>query len=153
MNLTPRRTLRTIFWTAEEYWLFGAYAYEEAHRSELDNLDIILEIDQFSFAPRDVAVNGNEKTKCVMTEILKLFKSINATTVVDLPSPGTDVAVFTAKDMPAVLFYNDNERYFWFHHTSGDTINVLSPDEIDLGAAFWTAVTYIIADLSLDISG
>ncbi|CAB3256708.1 unnamed protein product [Arctia plantaginis] len=152
LNLTPKRTLRAIFWTAEELGLIGAYAYKEAHKEELNNINFIMESDEGTFAPLGLYVSGNTRTRCIAQEVLKLFKSINASTLIEQDGAGSDIAVFTGNGIPGASLYNDNEKYFWFHHTEGDTMNVENPDELDLGAAFWTAVSYIIADLSEDMA-
>ncbi|KAF9809885.1 hypothetical protein SFRURICE_002115 [Spodoptera frugiperda] len=151
LNLTPKRTVRAIFWTAEELGLIGAHAYNEAHINETDNINFIMESDEGTFAPLGLAVSGPHKTRCIVAEILKLFQSINASTLVEEDSPGSDIAIFTGNGIPGASLYNDNGKYFWYHHTEADTMNVENPEELDLGAAFWTAVAYIIADLSIDI--
>ncbi|CAH0717361.1 unnamed protein product, partial [Brenthis ino] len=151
LNLRPKRTIRSIFWTAEELGLVGAYAYEEKHRNESHNINFIMESDEGTFAPLGLAVAGTQEARCIVAEILKLFKSINASTLVEDDSPGSDITVITNKGVPGASLHNANERYFWFHHTEGDTMNVESPEELDLCAAFWTAVAYIIADISVDI--
>ncbi|XP_049865281.1 carboxypeptidase Q-like isoform X2 [Pectinophora gossypiella] len=151
LNLRPKRTIRTIFWTAEELGLIGAKAYEEKHRNESHNINFIMESDEGTFAPLGLEVAGNQEARCIIAEILKLFESINASTLVEDDSPGSDIAVIINTGVPGASLYNANEKYFWFHHTEGDTMNVEDPKELDLGAAFWTAVAYIIADLSIDI--
>lgn len=151
LNLRPRRTLRSIFFTTEELGLTGAYAYEEKHRHEHDNINFIMESDEGTFAPLGLAVGGTDEAKCIVEEVLKLFRSINASTLIESNSPGSDISVITSQGIPGASLHNANENYFWFHHTDGDTINVYTPRELDLGAAFWTAVSYIIADLSVDI--
>ncbi|GBP03122.1 Carboxypeptidase Q [Eumeta japonica] len=151
LNLTPKRTIRTIFWTAEELGLIGAKAYEEKHRNESSNINFIMESDEGTFAPLGLAVGGSQEARCIVGEILKLFESINATELIEEDNPGSDISVITETGVPGASLYNANERYFWFHHTEGDMMNVESPEELDLGAAFWTAVAYIVADLSVDI--
>ncbi|XP_013190143.2 carboxypeptidase Q isoform X1 [Amyelois transitella] len=151
LNLRPKRTIRSIFWTAEELGLIGAYAYEERHRNESDNINFIMESDEGTFAPLGLEVAGSQEARCMIAEILKLFQSINASTLVENDSPGSDIAVLVNTGIPGASLYNANEKYFWFHHTEGDTITVENEHELDLGAAFWTAVAYIIADLSVDI--
>lgn len=151
LNLKPKRTVRAIFWTAEEFGLIGAHAYEEKHRNESDNINFIMESDEGTFAPRGLEVAGNQKARCIVAEILKLFTSINASTLVETDSPGSDITVLTKTGIPGASLLNANEKYFWFHHTEGDTMNVLNKEELDVGTAFWTAVAYIIADLSSDI--
>lgn len=151
LNLIPRRTIRAIFWTAEELGLVGAYAYEKAHRNESHNINFIMESDEGTFAPLGLEVGGNHRTRCIVAEVLRLFKSINATTLVEGDAPGSDIAIFTGSGIPGASLHNDNSKYFWFHHTKGDTMNVETTDNLDRGAALWTAVAYIIADLSVDI--
>lgn len=151
LKLRPKRTIRSIFWTAEELGLVGAVAYEKQHRNESHNINFIMESDEGTFAPLGLAVGGNQQARCIVAEILKLFKSINASTLVEEDNPGSDISVLTSTGIPGASLHNANEKYFWFHHTEGDTMNVESPDELDLGAAFWTAVAYIIADISADI--
>ncbi|XP_072941792.1 carboxypeptidase Q-like [Epargyreus clarus] len=151
LNLRPRRTIKSIFWTAEELGLVGAYAYEERHRNNSHNINFIMESDEGTFAPLGLVVAGTPEARCIIAEILKLFESINASTLVESDSPGSDIAVIIKTGVPGASLHNANERYFWFHHTEGDTMNVESPEELDLGAAFWTAVAYIIADISVDI--
>ncbi|XP_053600178.1 carboxypeptidase Q-like isoform X2 [Plodia interpunctella] len=151
LNLRPKRTIRSIFWTAEELGLIGAYAYEEKHRNESDKINFIMESDEGTFAPLGLEVAGNQAARCIVAEILKLFESINASTLIESESPGSDIAVLVNTGIPGASLYNANERYFWFHHTDGDTMTVEDEHELDLGAAFWTAVAYVIADLSVDI--
>ncbi|XP_075972687.1 carboxypeptidase Q-like [Anticarsia gemmatalis] len=151
LNLTPKRTVRSIFWTAEELGLVGAQAYEKAHRNESDNIDFIMESDEGTFRPRGLTVGGTQEARCIVAEVLKLFNSINCSTLVETDSPGSDITVFTKNGIPGAGLLNDNERYFWFHHSEGDTINVENPEDLDLGAAFWAAVAYVIADMSADI--
>ncbi|XP_050678323.1 carboxypeptidase Q-like [Leptidea sinapis] len=151
LNLRPKRTIRSIFWTAEELGLIGAYDYEERHRNESNNINFIMESDEGTFSPLGLVVAGNEEARCIIAEILKLFESINASTLVESDSPGSDIAVIVKTGIPGASLHNANEKYFWFHHTEGDTMNVESPEELDLCAAFWTAVSYIIADISSDI--
>ncbi|XP_047519687.1 carboxypeptidase Q-like isoform X1 [Pieris napi] len=151
LNLRPKRTVRAIFWTAEELGLIGAYAYAEKHKNESHNINFIMESDEGTFAPRGLSVAGTQEARCIIAEILKLFESINASTLVETNSPGSDITVIVKDGVPGASLHNANENYFWFHHTEGDTMNVENPEELDLCTAFWTAVAYIIADISVDI--
>ncbi|KAL0883702.1 hypothetical protein ABMA27_015820 [Loxostege sticticalis] len=151
LNLRPRRTIRSIFWTAEEPGLIGAQAYEKKHRNEADNINFIMESDEGTFTPLGLTVAGNTEARCIIKEVLKLFKSINASTFIADDSPGSDITVIIETGVPGAGLYNDNGKYFWYHHTEGDTMNVQNEHELDLGAAFWTAAAYVIADITKDI--
>ncbi|GAA6068933.1 carboxypeptidase Q, partial [Tachysurus ichikawai] len=40
-----------------------------------------------------------------------------------------------------------DSKYFWFHHTDGDTMTVQNPAEMNLCSAVWAVVSYVVADL------
>lgn len=40
-----------------------------------------------------------------------------------------------------------DSRYFWFHHSEGDTMTVQDPGEMNLCSALWAVVAYVVADL------
>lgn len=151
LNIIPRRTVQAIFWTAEELGLTGVKAYKKHHMGELENINFVLESDEGTFAPRGLEVVGSEKTQCILGEVLKLFKNINASSLHESTSAGSDIQELIEEGVPGAGLMTEDDRYFWFHHTEGDTMNVESPEELDMGTAFWTTVAYIIADLSLDM--
>lgn len=151
LYLVPKRTIRSIFWTSEEQGYVGAYAYEKKHRQELDKINFIMESDEGTFTPLGLSMAGNKKAKCIIAEVLKLFKDINATKLVENNDPGSDINVIIDRGVPGASLLNDNNRYWWFHHTAGDRMDVEDEHTLDLCAAFWTAAAYVIADLSVDI--
>lgn len=46
---------------------------------------------------------------------------------------------------------NKNEKYFWFHHTAGDSMLVEKTEDLDKATALFAAAAYVIADLSVDM--
>lgn len=150
LNLRPRRTLRTILWTGEEQGFIGAIAYEKAHREDNDDLNFVMESDYGTFSPLGLMYSGSKTGECMMREILKLFESINATQLI-LTEPGPDISFWTDQGIPGGGFHNENEKYFWYHHSEADSMNLIESDAFDRSAAFWTAFSYIVADLKHDI--
>lgn len=65
-------------------------------------------------------------------------------------SVGSDITVWTEYGIPGASLYNKNERYFWFHHSDADTMDVEDSNTLDLNTALWASVAYVIADLSVD---
>ena len=61
---------------------------------------------------------GNDKAREIMTEVLKLLKSINASDL-DTGGEGTDIAFWMQAGVPGASLKNDAEKYFYFHHTNG----------------------------------
>lgn len=149
LNLKPKRTVRAILWTSEEPGLVGASAYLNKHMNELDNINFIMESDEGTFKPLGLDVAGSKTAICIIKEILKQFAPIDKMT--ESGGPGSDITLFVRKGVPGASLLNANERYFWFHHSEGDTLNVQSKPDVIKCAAFWAAVSYVIADLSVDI--
>ena len=60
---------------------------------------------------------------------------------------GGDVNFWILNGVPGGSLSNDNDKYFYFHHTHGDTMTVENADDLDLCAAMWAVVAYVVADL------
>jgi carboxypeptidase Q len=41
----------------------------------------------------------------------------------------------------------DGTRYFWFHHSSGDTMDKLDPREMAENVAFLAVMAFVAADM------
>lgn len=48
---------------------------------------------------------------------------------------------------PGASLHTADQRYFWFHHSDGDTMSVQNPEEMNLCSAVWAVVAYVVADL------
>ena len=106
-----------------------------------------MESDFGTFTPTGLTYSGTNKTaQCVMHEIMKLMAPINATEL-SLQADGSDVMFLYEEGVPVSSLDNENERYFYYHHTEGDTMSVLNRDEIDKCQALWTGVSYALAAL------
>lgn len=62
--------------------------------------------------------SGNANATKVMQEVLQLLKSINAS-ILDTSGGGTDISPWMQAGVPGASLRNDNDRYFYFHHTNG----------------------------------
>ncbi|XP_070506920.1 carboxypeptidase Q-like [Chironomus tepperi] len=152
MNLRPKRTIRAILWTSEEQGMVGAEQYMEAHKAtESDEFNFFMESDIGTFDPQGLDFSGNADASCILQEILKLMKSINATQFREPTDGGPDISWWTVRGFPSASLINKNEKYFYFHHSDGDTMAVEDRDVLDKCTALWAAASYVIADLSINM--
>lgn len=79
------------------------------------------------------------------------MKPLNATEFQEPTDGGPDISWWTSKGFPGASLLNKNERYFWFHHSNGDTMAVEDKDTLDKCAALWASAAFVIADLSINI--
>ena len=42
---------------------------------------------------------------------------------------------------------DDLYKYFFFHHSHGDTMTVMDPKQMNVAAAVWAVVAYVVADM------
>ncbi|XP_041363258.1 carboxypeptidase Q-like [Gigantopelta aegis] len=146
LNLRPKRTLRVVLWTGEEQGHVGGKSYWSKHSDDVRNYDLVMESDGGTFTPRGLQFSGNKAATAVMAEVLKLLAPINASSLVS-PADSGDVAGFMAAGVPGGSLYNENEKYFYFHHTDADTMTVQDPVAMNMVSALWSVVAYVVADL------
>ncbi|KAK8780379.1 hypothetical protein V5799_018280 [Amblyomma americanum] len=148
MHLRPRRTLRLVLWTAEENGLWGGAEFVRQHRREMDAVSLAIESDQGTFAPVGLTTGGGSNTTvCILRHLLALTAPIGATRLETDRGRGSDVTKMAELGVPVSLLLNRNERYFHYHHSPADTVGAYSSRDLDLCAAFLTAVAFVVADL------
>jgi len=176
LNLKPRRTLRMIFWTAEEIGSLGGRAYFESRLLPVEKLAMAVELDFGIFNPSGVQLRGDELTtdiaKWVGSQVLPdvggevypaptfgtsdmyfwLSESrggdegIPALTLAHLPA--TEHAVRVDGDGGGPVWPEDWQGdYFFYHHTHADTMHILDPRQMDRAAAIIAAHAYAVAAL------
>ncbi|KAM4705970.1 carboxypeptidase Q [Rhinophrynus dorsalis] len=146
LGLRPKRTIRLVLWTGEEQGGVGASQYYDLHKRDISNIDLVMESDSGTFMPLGVQFTGNTEARAIMTEIMQLLEPINITKLYDY-ADGTDISYWMQAGVPGASLLDDLSKYFWFHHSQGDTMTVQNPLWMNLCAAIWTVVSYVIADL------
>lgn len=151
LGLQARRTIRSVLWTAEEMGYYGSIQYMKDHQHELNNFKVVMESDLGTFKPLGLSVtNASPLMQCVVGEVLRLTERIG-TTRLDLNFEGSDIEVFTQQGTMGLSLMNENSKYFLFHHTSGDSVTLENPDDLDRATILWAVASYVLADLSMEI--
>lgn len=146
LGLRPRRTLRTVLWSGEEQGGVGAQQYFNLHKENLTDFDLVMESDMGTFKPLALQFTGSDAAWKVMEEVVKLLAPINATKL-EPHGEGTDISPWMQAGIPGASLHVADSRYFWFHHSEGDTMTVQDPQDMDLCSALWAIVAYVVADL------
>lgn len=146
LGLRPKRTIRFVAWSCEELGGIGADQYYEAHIDEVPTMSLVMESDLGVFHPLGIEFTGSTAAAQIMAGIGQLLAPINATEVTG-GGEGTDIDPWMQAGVPGASLANENEKYFYFHHSYGDTITVLDKDDVDLCAATWAVTAYSVANL------
>jgi carboxypeptidase Q len=148
LGLRPRRTIRVVLWTNEENGVEGGAAYLERHRDVLTNHVMAMESDGGVFTPRGVLVAGTDQAVGVVRQVGQLLRAIGADRVTKVESsPEADIEPMVTLGVPGIGLDVDGTRYFWYHHSDGDTLDKLDPAEMGRCVALMAVMAYVIADL------
>jgi len=97
----------------------------------------------------DEAVLGPaEFVSWVDEQVAALMQPIAATAVQrERESPAADITPLAEAGVPAMELDVDGPRYFWYHHSDGDTLDKLDPAEMARCVAVMAVMAYVVADL------
>ncbi len=148
LGLRPRRTVRVVLWTNEESGVDGGRAYRDAHSAELDKHVLAMESDGGVFNPKGYDFAGSDSAASIVQQVASLLRPINATGVQrSKESPEADIGPLVERGVPGIGLDVDAERYFWYHHSQGDTLDKLDPGELARCVAVMAVMAYVVADL------
>ncbi len=146
LGLRPRRTVRLVGWTNEEYGTRGGLAYRDAHAAVLAQHDVAIESDGGVFRPSGFGFTGSDSAFAIVRAIGRLLAPIGADTVTP-GGGGTDIEPIMDRGVPGMSLNDDGSRYFWYHHSDADTVDKLDPREMAKCVAAMAVMSYVIADL------
>lgn len=146
LGLRPRRTIRVVGWTNEENGTRGGNAYRDAHRAELADHVLAFESDGGVFRPTGFGFSGSDSAMAMVREIASLLRAVGADSVTR-GGGGADIGPIAALGVPSMSPGVDGSRYFWFHHSDGDTVDKLDPREMAQCVAAFAVMMYVVADM------
>src|SRR5689334_1324388 len=133
----PLRTIRIVWFGAEEPGGFGGEAYAKAHGHE-------------SYAIAGESDFGADRVWRFSSQYMKTDPAIHAQLTAALAplgitrndkgdADGTDVDPTIKAGAPWISLNQDGTRYFDYHHTPDDTLDKIDPVQLRQNVAAWTA--------------
>jgi carboxypeptidase Q len=148
LGLRPRRTVRVVLWTNEENGIEGGKAYRDRHLAELGRHVMAMESDGGVFQPRGFSFAGSDSAAALVRQAASLLQPVGATRVEHVrESPEADIGPLVEEGVPGIGLDVDGSRYFWYHHSDGDTLDKLDPAEVARCVAAMAVLAYVIADM------
>ena len=154
----PRRTIRVVWWGAEEVsqpapaqGLAGARAYADSISDEAANHVAISESD-FGAGPiyalgLPEGMGGTAFQRAAMRVLTPLGVVWDGAPA---RGGGPDTGPTVALGVPAFRLAQDGTDYFDTHHTADDVIDRIEPENLDQNVAAWAALLWLIADSDVD---
>lgn len=147
LGLHPRRTIRVVLWTTEEFGGVGGQAYANAHGADLPKHVLGLESDNGTFDPRGFMYNGTPANLPFVTQLDSLLAGLGNFHS-DTGFAETDVAPLGAHGVPLLGLKVDPSRYFFYHHTDADMMDKIDPRELARCVAAMAVAVYVAADMT-----
>lgn len=143
MNYQPQRTLRCVLFMNEENGNRGGKTYAAIAKEKGEYHYAALESDAGGFVPRGFTIDGTKEQVKALQEWKPLFKPYRLH-IFEKGWGGVDIAPLKPMGVPLIGLRPDDQRYFDHHHSDTDVFENVHKRELELGAASFAALIYMI---------
>lgn len=140
----PRRTIRLVWFGAEEVGILGGTAYAKAHAGELHAF--ASESDFGADRIWRIDTNLPETAKPAVERLRLALAPLGIAPGTASAGGGPDMGPIVATGVSAIDLRQDGTRYFDLHHTPEDTLDKIDPVQLRQNVAAWTAMLAVMAD-------
>jgi carboxypeptidase Q len=142
----PRRTIRVVWFGAEEVGGFGGEAYAKAHGSEPHAF--AAESDFGADNVWRVRTNLPDSAKPVVDRVAAALAPLGIVRGKTPADGGGDIDPMMERGVGTITLDQSGQRYFDYHHTPEDTLERIDPEQLRQNVAAWTALLAITANAS-----
>jgi carboxypeptidase Q len=139
----PRRTIRIVWFGAEEVGGFGSTAYRAAHKDE--NIVFVSESDFGADRVWRMDANFAPADKPIVDRIASLLAPLGIGLSTQRAEAGADLGDWAKAGVAAIDLQQNGIRYFDIHHTPDDTFDKVDPEQLRQNVAAWTAMLAVLA--------
>ncbi len=139
----PLRTIRIVWFGAEEVGLFGGLDYRARHGKEPHYA--LIESDFGADRIWKVESKLGEARKAEAEAIGKALVPLGIVTGSFNEADGSDIGPMLADGLPGIGLSQGGTRYIDLHHTPDDTLDKVDPAQLRQNVAAWTAVLAILS--------
>ncbi|MBB5687287.1 M20/M25/M40 family metallo-hydrolase [Sphingobium boeckii] len=144
----PRRTIRVVWFGAEEVAGCGGPSYYERHKAERHVLTA--ESDFGADRIWSVTAKLGAGAKPVEARLSSVLAPLGIAFEAGEAHGGADISPLVEAGVPVIDLHQDGTRYFDLHHTPDDTLDKVDPEALRQNVAAWTAMLAIAANAAED---
>ncbi|WP_324807916.1 M28 family peptidase [Sphingomonas sp. LY29] len=139
----PLRTIRIVWFGAEEVGLFGGLDYRARHgkKPHYALMESDFGADRIWQVNSKLGAERRQEARAIAAALAPL--GINTGSFEQ--AEGSDIGPMLADGLPGVGLSQDGTRYFDYHHTPDDTLDKVDPVQLRQNVAAWTAVLAILS--------
>jgi Zn-dependent M28 family amino/carboxypeptidase len=139
----PRRTIRVVWFGAEEIGLLGGHEYLRVHGDEKHAM-----IAESDFGSDRIWRFDSQAPATAQPAIQRIAAALAPLGIAAGPTDrasGSDISPLSDRGIPTIELKQDATRYFDLHHTADDTLDQVDPAALQQNVAAWTAMLAIVA--------
>lgn len=140
----PRRTIRVVWFGAEEVGGFGGIAYAKAHANERHAVAAESDFGADRVWQFDVGLPAEAAP--IADRLATALAPLGITRGTKFAGDGTDIRPTLALGVAGVDLSQSGLRYFDLHHTPDDTLDKIDPVQLQQNVAAWTAMLAVVAN-------
>jgi Zn-dependent M28 family amino/carboxypeptidase len=139
----PLRTIRIVWFGAEEVGLLGGQDYRSKHGKEPHYA--LIESDFGADKIWKVDSKRGEARKSEAEAIGRALAPLGIVTGSFNEAEGSDIGPMLSDGHPGISLNQDGTRYFDIHHTADDTLDKVDPAQLRQNVAAWATVVAILS--------
>ncbi|MCY7281419.1 MAG: M28 family peptidase, partial [Sphingomonas bacterium] len=139
----PLRTIRIVWFGAEEVGLFGGLDYRSKYGKQPHYA--LMESDFGADRIWKVDSRLGEARRAEAVAIQRAIQPLGIVPGAFDRTEGSDIGPMVADGLPGVALNQDGTRYFDYHHIPDDTLDKVDPAQLKQNVAAWTAVLAILS--------
>ena len=139
----PLRTIRIVWFGAEEVGLFGGLDYRARHGKE--PYHAIAESDFGAGRIWKVDSKLGDARKVEAKALADALAPLGIVTGSFTDADGSDIGPMLADGVPGVGLSQDGTYYFDLHHTPDDTLDKIDPEDLRQNVAAWTTMLAVLS--------
>ena len=139
----PVRTIRVVWFGAEEVGLFGGLDYRARHGKEPHYA--LAESDFGAGRVWKVDSRLGKANEAEAKALQELLAPLGISPGALDKAEGSDISPMLADGLPGVTLNQDGTRYFDVHHTPDDTLDKVDPGDLRQNVAAWTTMLAVLS--------
>lgn len=146
----PKRTIRIIWFGAEEVGVLGGRAYAAAQQPTIETHVFAGESDSGGGTIYRADFKLSAAAKPLGDAIARSLSSLTISRGNDNASGGPDIVPLMSLGVPVVDLQQDVSDYFALHHTPDDTLERVDPVKVRQNVAAWSVTAWYAGWTTLD---
>ncbi|HSH26295.1 MAG TPA: M20/M25/M40 family metallo-hydrolase, partial [Wenzhouxiangella sp.] len=139
----PDRSIRVIFFAAEEIGLWGGKAWAKAREEEIGNYQLVAESDFGAGEIYAISARVQEAAWPMVEAIQAELAPLGIEMGRRQASGGPDFSPALALGVAAVDLHQDGSDYFDLHHNPNDTLDKIDPEALAQNAAAYAVLAWL----------